>query len=681
MKIRPVLSLISVLAAGVSSAMAEPAIERLLVTADFSGEDQQKIPASVSIIGEQQILDRQASYLDEILNAAPNVNFNTGASRGRYIQIRGIGERSQYAEPINPSVGIIVDDADFTGIAGVGTLFDVEQVEVLKGPQSTAFGAAALAGAIKIKTTEAGPNQGNKLSLSIGEQNSWNAGVAYGNAITDKLFYRVAVNQYKSDGFIDNIYLNRPTQNLDELTSRFKLKYLASDNLTLDAAYQYFDIDNGYDAFALDNDYKTRSDQPGFDRQKTHMLSLKADWSQQWGNLLAVASWSDSDMDYGYDEDWTYVGFHPEEYSSIDYYFRERETQSIDIRAVSKPADISWIVGFYAKSTEEDVERESTWSSPNFTAEYKPDNKAVYAEIKWQLTDALRLTTGLRVDSFDIDYSDNNNFVETVDDTIVGGKVVVDYQVSNSGMLYASVSRGYKTGGFNPDERVAAAQRVFAPEYNWNYEVGYKASFDEGAGTVRIAAFTMQRRNTQISDYDLQFREDGSATFIDIIDNADNGKNNGVEIESNWQVTDYATLFANVGWLDASFSGYTQADGTRVAQRDQAQAPKYTFNIGAEYQMGDSWSFYIAADGKDEYYFSDGHDELSDSFVLVNARLKYHLQNWTLALWGKNIFDEEYQTRGFGGFNNDPREFFETPEPYYQLGDGRQLGVSADYRF
>ena len=119
------------------------------------------------------------------------------------------------------------------------------------------------------------------------------------------MFYRVAAEQYKSDGFVENIHLNRDdTDNLDELTTRLKLRYLASENLTLDFGYQYFDIDNGYDVFSLDNDNKTRSDNPGFDRQKTHALSFKADWDSEHGQVLLIANSSRSDVDYGYDEDW-----------------------------------------------------------------------------------------------------------------------------------------------------------------------------------------------------------------------------------------------------------------------------------------------------------------------------------------------------------------------------------------
>ena len=165
-------------------------IERITVSSDFRQQELMFIPASATILSDTQIESRQAQHLEDILNVGANINFASGASRGRFIQIRGIGERSQFSEPSNPSVGFLVDDFDFSGIAGVGTLFDVEQVEILRGPQATEFGASAMAGVIKVKTVDAGPEQSGKLSFSLAEQNTWSLGGAYGNAITDNLFYR-----------------------------------------------------------------------------------------------------------------------------------------------------------------------------------------------------------------------------------------------------------------------------------------------------------------------------------------------------------------------------------------------------------------------------------------------------------------------------------------------------------
>lgn len=663
------------------------ALERIVVSSDFRANDIQNVTASVSVIGSELIQARQAQHLEEILNLGANINFASGASRGRFIQIRGIGERSQFSEPINPSVGLVIDDFDFSGLAAIGTLFDVEQVEILRGPQATEFGAAGMAGTIKIKTAEADEQQSTKFTATLAQQDTWSLAGAHGGKITDDLYYRVAVNQFKSDGFVENIFLNRDdTDDLDEFTGRVKLKFTVSDSLTLDLNYQYFDIDNGYDAFSLDNDGRTRSDEPGFDRQETHALGFKVTQNLQWADITAVVNHSTSDISYGYDEDWTFVGFHPFEYSSFDAYFRERDVSSLDVRAISTAESLifngstQWLLGFFAKDSEELLRREYTFADADFSSVYEPENTAIYAQTDTQFSQSLNFSFGLRVEKADIAYSDITGFVENNSDTLVGGKAVLKY-TTGSAIVYTSVSRGFKAGGFNPDERVSQEQRIFEPEYNWNYEVGVKGHLDEQNAFIRLALFYMDRESTQISDFDTLTRDDGSTSFIDIIDNADNGTNWGLEFEGDWSISETVSLFASYGWLDATFSGYQLANGTFVDRQRQAQAPKHTFNLAATGYLNDQLSLRLEADVKDQYRFSIAHNERAPLAVLVNAQLRLELDSWDISFWAKNLFDRQYYVRGFGGFSNDPRDEYANPEPYYQLGDGRQFGITTSYQY
>ena len=124
-----------------------PAIEEVVVTAEFRPMSAAQVPVSVSVLDPDANGDL-INHLDELLSRAANVNLTSGASRARFFQIRGIGERSQFVEPLNPSVGLIVDGVDLSGLGGAATLFDVQQVEVLRGPQGTLYGANAMAGLI-----------------------------------------------------------------------------------------------------------------------------------------------------------------------------------------------------------------------------------------------------------------------------------------------------------------------------------------------------------------------------------------------------------------------------------------------------------------------------------------------------------------------------------------------------
>lgn len=666
-------------------------IEKITVTSDFRKLALDKMPASATILSNDLLEARQAVHLEDVFNAAVNVNFTSGAGRGRFVQIRGIGERSQFAEPINPSVGFLVDELDFSGTMGVGTLFDVQQVEVLKGPQGTAFGSSAMAGMVKIQTRDADGVEDGQVSISLAQQGTTKINAAYGTALSENINFRAAVQQYQSDGFISNTYLGRDdTDNIDELSGRFKLRFIASDDLSFDIALHTFDIDNGYDAFSLDNIRETLSDQPGFDRQKTKALNAKMNWQLDGFELLAFINRSDSDIEYGYDEDWTFEGFHPFGYSSTDHYFRKRDTDSFDIKLQSTRSSelaslqFDWVFGIFGKYTDEAMLRQYTYAS-DFTSKYSTDNLAAYGELYTKLTSKLTLTTGLRLERSELDYADINNFSDSISDTMVGGRIVLDYQAFDDVLMYASVNRGYKLGGFNPDPRVTAEQRAFDPEYNWNYEAGVKQAIDDGSGFVGFSIFYMDRTDTQISDFATQeIADTGATAFIDVIANADLGKNYGIEVEANYAFTDDLDVFFNIGLLEAKFSNYFNAKGELVAERDQAQSPGYTYNIGLNYDFGEQWQLRIEADGKDSFYFSDGHNEKSHRYVLFNASLSKQWHDIRVDVWGKNLFDRHYYVRGFGGFSNDPRdgEFgYETPEPYFQLGDGRMFGVTATYQF
>lgn len=667
-------------------------IERITVTSDFRHLTADKLPASTSILSAEDIEQRQARFLADILNSAPNVNFNSGAGRSRFVQIRGIGERSQFSEPLNPSVGFFVDDLDFSGTMAIGTLFDMQQVEVLKGPQGTTFGSSAMAGVIKLKTVDADGVEGGKLSASIAQKNSVNLAGAYGNEINDQWNFRVALQQYKSDGYITNEFLDRDdTDNIDELSSRIKLRYEASNDLTVDFALHYYDIDNGYDAFSLDNTPTTFSDEPGFDRQETVAFSTRADWQLDGFLLIGVFGTSDSDMEYGYDEDWTFTGFHPNGYTSTDHYFRSRDTNNFDIRLVSdEPVQFlgkgsEWVTGILFKTTDESLKREYTFAAADFTSDYSLDNLAVYGEIYPQLNDKLTLTLGLRAEKTSIDYSDNTGFVGEEDDTFVGGRVVLDYQMTDDLLSYVSINRGYKLGGFNTDPRVPPESVYYEGETNWNYEIGTKQHFDSGRAYLGFSIFYMKREDTQISDFAVESIDDtGASSFVDVIANADLGKNYGIEIESFYHLTDSLELFANIGLLQASFEDYINLKGEQIDEQDQAQSPDYMFNIGVNVDVTEHWRLTVEADGKASYRFSDGHEVRSNDYTLWHFNLNRQWDDWKVSVWGQNIFNKAYFVRGFGGFSNDPRdgEFgYDTVEPYLQFGNGRQLGVTVDYQF
>ncbi|MFT5259963.1 MAG: iron complex outermembrane receptor protein, partial [Gammaproteobacteria bacterium] len=334
---------LTALICGSSLAAADSAIEEVIVTSGFRDATLTETLASATVFNSETIAQRQAQHLEQLLNLAPNVNFSSGASRGRFIQIRGIGERSQFIEPLNPSVGMLVDGIDFTGIAGAATTMDIKQVEILRGPQGTLYGANALAGLINLASNQPTEQTEGGFSVTVGNHNSQTVVGALGGSLARDVNYRVAAQSHTSDGYITNDFLKRyDTDNIDELSFRSIFDWQASDNLALKLTAFHVDADNGYDGFSLDNTRHTLSDKPGHDRQKSTAFALQSIWEgNQQFNVVSLISFADSDLEYGYDEDWAFpaicAGQDCEgwEYNSEDNYIRDRDNASVDVKLVS----------------------------------------------------------------------------------------------------------------------------------------------------------------------------------------------------------------------------------------------------------------------------------------------------------------------------------------------------------
>ncbi|MDX1574263.1 MAG: TonB-dependent receptor [Methylophaga sp.] len=672
-----------------SVALAEVTPEDLpsmLVSADFRPATAQDIPVSLTTFDEEIIESRGAQHIEDVLNLAPNVNVSSGASRGQFFQIRGIGERSQFAAPLNPSVGLIIDGIDFSRTGGAATLFDIEQVEILRGPQGTRYGTNALAGVINMQSKQATNELDMNFESTLADYDTRAVGIAVGGPIIkDTLLGRIAVHTHQSDGYMENDFLGRDnTQDRDEITARSHLKFLVSDNLNVDLNLLHLNIDNGYDAFSFDNSRTTLSDEPGEDKQRTNAFALKSDWQiNNAVSLQSAVTYSQSDITYSYDADWGFVGIHPDEYVATENFMRERENVSFETRLLSDEAGrifggtTDWVLGFYYLSQDEDLDLISDFG--NLQNEYETENTAAFGQLDTYLTNKLTLISGLRVERFEADYQDSNGLDLDPSETLFGGKLGLNYQLNDDHLAFTSLSRGYKSGGVNNNDALPDSKREFDTEYMWNLEAGLKSLWLDGDLVTNLTAFYAWRRDAQVkSSIALPGGE-----FQDSLDNAARGTNYGIEADADWLVNEKLRLFAAVGLLRATFDDYEnpelEAEGFDIEGRRQAHAPSYQFTVGGEIYLTSNWTLRANVEGKDEFYFSNSHNAKSGSYAITNASLEYQQQNWRFTLWGRNLFDKDYYTRGFF-FGNDPRIGY-AERAYKQLADPRVIGMTVSYDY
>ena len=681
-----------ILICGSPLAAADKEIEEVIVTSDFRNATLLDTAASITIFDDSIIKNRQAKHLEELLNLAPNVNFSSGASRGRFIQIRGIGERSQFIEPLNPSVGILVDGIDFTGIAGAATTMDIKQVEILRGPQGTLYGANALAGLINLTSNQPTENVQGELSLAIGSHNTKTMAAAMGGSLSSDVNYRVAVQSHTSDGYTTNDFLIKDdTDNIDELSLRAIFDWQASVDLSLKLTLFRVDADNGYDAFSLDNTRNTLSDKPGHDRQESSAVALHSNWqANEQFDVVSLISFADSDLEYGYDEDWAFPAICAGqecdgwEYNSEDNYLRDRDNSTLDVKLVSKkPVSLlgrhaDWVFGVYARQQDEQLLRQYTYNASDFSSNFDTKNRAIYGQLDIDISSDLSLITGLRLESRKATYNDSDGVDHRVDENLWGGRIALQYKLDDSAMVYGLVSRGYKAGGVNSDSSLSSQDREFDTELMWNFETGLKGSWFEQRLQTRVSMFYQQRKDIQIKQSLVQSRDDSNASdFTDYFGNSGKGTNYGMEVEVNWLASEVLSVQGSLGLLETDYDTPLSAN---LDRRDQAHAPLYQFALGASLQVSENLIWTADIEGKDKFYLSSSHDEQSDSYWLLNTNLAYNADQWSLSVWGRNLTDKDVIVRGFGGFGNDPRKYYAT-EPYYQLGEPRTFGVSGQYNF
>ena len=654
---------------------------------------------AVEVLNKALLEDSGAAHIQDVLQQAGNVNFASGSSRSRFFQIRGIGERSQFVDPVNPSVGVAIDGIDYTGIANAATLFDIDQVEIFKGPQGTNVGANAMAGFINLNSTAAGSEAANKLTLEAGNYGHTQLGLAYGGDVSDQTRYRFSVNKLDGDGYIKNTYLNREdTNGFDELSVRAMLEHEVNADLMVKAVLHKFDIDNGYDTFSLDLNRNTLSDEPGFDRQDTTAAALTAFYTglSQF-DLTAFVSSSSSDLEYGYDEDWAYEGLHPDGYTSTDSYFRDRSAQQFDLTLTGKDKD--WVVGVYGQNKEVDLTR----PTKSFASTYDVTNTAVYGEKRLQLTEDIKLSAGLRAERYDGDYNDNNSIVDSTSDTMLGGHITLSKQLDDTLMTYVRLSRGFKSGGVNGealarqneeglerfrDELLQNAS--FATETLNNLELGLRYANEKLVASANV--FYADRKDMQVRQWitnDIEVQGTGEdPTFVGYISNAPSGENYGFETNLSYQLNQDVEVTAAFSMLETKVSNMYrkvtdpvtwQEKRESIDGREQAHAPGYQFSLGANWQLTEKVKLTTTVTGRDSYFYSFSHDEQADSVQLLNASLVYQGDVFDVTLWARNLTNEEYGVRGFY-FGNDPRDGW-TPKNYEQFGEPRVVGIRLDYLF
>ena len=671
-------------------------VEEVVVKANWRENTLAEEDTSTFILVESEIDSQPIKHFENISYLVPNLNFAASDSRARYFQVRGIGERSGYLGTPNSSIAFLIDDVDYSGQGGIATLFDVSQIEVIRGPQASRIGANALAGLIYIKTNEPTDEFEGKSELSIGNYNTSSLGTAFGGPLTTdkKIKFRLAIRQDKSDGFRKNLHLNKSnTSRKDEKTFRLKIDFDLSEQSNSKLLLSRVDMDDPADIWTIDNSLNTLSDRPGMDSQKTDTAGFKYFKEFDQFELQSFTSATDTFVVFSYDADWGNQDSHaPYTYDYFSETLRERQSFNQEVRLVSKDVGkpLRWILGAAYLSLEETNDRQDDGIYGDPTDPYGPyesltlaksnyqsENVSVFSNFEYKLFTNF-FSLGLRAEDWAAKYADTNNERFDLSDHMLGGKASINYVIDDSNNIYLSYAKGYKQGGFNVGlgllGQVDPSDLEYEPEYLKNFEIGFNADIYNYID-LNFNLFHSSRKDQQVL-ISTQVDPNDPNTFVYLTKNAAEGLNYGAEITTDINFGENIFAFVNLGYLETEIKNWVSRP--EVTGRAQAHAPKFSLSSGINFKLNSSTSLSVNFVGKSSFYYSDSHDNQADSYILTNASLTHTINDWTLDIWGQNLFDEYYSTRGFY-FGNEAPDFIDTL--YRRHGDPRHFGISLKYDF
>ena len=403
-----------------------------------------------------------------------------------------------------------------------------------------------------------------------------------------------------------------------------------------------------------------------------------------------------STADWGNDPYWAACC----DYSPYDYFEqdrRARRTVAEDLRIVGD-ADhelfgrLQWLAGVYLLHLTESDALLDTWDDEFIGAgeslllsQYHSTDSALYGSLDAQTGARSNLTLGMRVERRSAHYEDSADQIDPFPDqinTMIGGNLSWRYKASELESLYVTLARGFKGGGFNIGNQIAADERRFAPEYLWSLETGVSASSSDRTLQTQADVFYMRRDSMQVYS-SCQLEQDNPSTFVFFTRNASHGENYGLEGQGSWQVSPRWQLSGSAGLLHTRYLGY---DAVAIAcagaaplsldGRAQSYAPEYQFSAALSYQHPNGAFARLDAFATDGFYFAAGQNQVAQAYQLVNLRIGYQRAGWQASVWGRNLFDQRYAVQGFY-FGLVPPDF--PNQRFIQNGDPRTVGVTVRY--
>lgn len=661
-------------------------LEKITVTAQKKEEDPQNIPMGIDVVSDIMVEDSMMQNTSELTRFSPNV-FMKDSPFENVVVIRGI---SSFSSSLNAPAAYYVNGVGYAlHYMHDNELFDVERIEILKGPQGTLYGRNSESGVINIVTKQPDNQFRAKLLGEYGNYNSYrgNANLS-GPVIENKLYFGVAAQYKYSDGYIDNLFNgDDKTAKLSHFNGRATLRWTPSDpwDISLIADVVHADDKVGFFRYAKGPNTtascQTRHDEVDEDMTETgNTQALNINYQSDSFKVTSVtgatyrsySKFNDSDL-------WD----NPANRMTNDYTYKDRQySQEIRINSLNQ-GSLQWLVGLFGSYEETELDHENWNLSRNVLnshhiANIETQGYAAFGQATYTVKQRLHFTLGLRLDSQKLEgkYRNRANNISAqkdLDFTELLPKASISYDLTADDMIYATVAKGYLTGGFNWCMNPTQDTFHFDPEYSWNYEVGLKSNWLNNKLMANLAVFYITIDDKQVTVVEPDTR-------LNTITNAAEAYSYGVEIQLRAKPATGLDVFASFGYNQSKFedfistawdSSYKNVVSEDLGGNSLPYAPVYTYNAGAQYRVANGFMGRVDVFGTGKFYGDAANTCEQEAYQLVNARLGYEGKNWEAYLWSKNLFDQEYLTW-----------FQPSGSSLYAMdGPPRTFGITVSYRF
>lgn len=647
-------------------------LEDVTVTAGRREEDPQDIPLSVTVhTGEELNAAGIESTLDLPLRT-PGFLFSTNAVLGQPY-IRGVG--SDFVSIGSESTVAIYKDGVYQSRAmGImADFFDVERVEVVKGPQGTLYGRNATGGAVNIISRIPRPEVAMEADLLYGNYNKLRIqGMVNAPLVEERVFLRLSGLSSDRDGFMKVVNLDSRTDEEDLRAGRAQLRVLASEDLEVLVSADYMKEKGSrglgakvnsnlpapqVDLFGGINPRDPREVYNTFrDWNDLYDLgsSAKITWDGEPFSLMSLTAYHETDGEILIDIDHTDVDYS----ASAPNENSKALTQEFQLTSNDK-GPLEWVAGVYylhEKSSQElDFSLKPYAVRLNTFARNATNAYAAFGQASYFITEKWRGTAGLRYSYEDKHHLIHDGEAGTLNKDASKGwgalmpKFGLDYSVAENIMAYVSAARGFKSGGFNS----AGSGEQFDPEFIWSYETGLKSTFLGDRLQWNSAAFYYDYKDLQVQS----FLNDAPGLFL--LENAAKAEVKGIETNLRASLLQNLDMEIGIALLDARFTEYTTPDPDApdpTADQDLAghrlpKAPEFTSNVMLRYAYPLAGRGDLILQGDYRYQSGIFFNQFNtpgvnqEGFHIVNARLEFLFSggHWSMALWGKNLSDTLYR--------------------------------------